>query len=161
MFQVGDKVLYPMHGAGVIENIEEKEILGTTQAYYILRLPLGDMRVMIPVKPNENVGLRYVVKKDRADYVMRNLSEFTTPECSNWNKRYRENMLRLKKGGIEDVAAVVKTLMERDRDRGLSNGERKMLLSAKNILISEVVLASDREKDVVEHELDAALFGES
>jgi len=143
MFNIGDKIVYPMHGAGIIESIEEKEILGNKQNYYILVMPVGDMKVMIPTENVDDIGIREVIGEEEADKVLDVLKKNTTNETINWNKRYRENMLKIKSGDIFEVAEVVKTLMLRDREKGLSTGEKKMLNSAKQILMSELVLVKN------------------
>lgn len=157
MFQVGDKVVYPMHGAGVIEQIEEKEIFGKTQSYYIMHLPIGALNVMIPTDPEHDIGLRAIVSPQEAAGVLERLSALEIEENSNWNKRYRDNMLRLKSGELQEVARVVKSLLLRDSARSLSTSERKMLVSAKQILVSELALALDRTADAVEQQIDALL----
>jgi CarD family transcriptional regulator len=159
LFQIGDRVVYPMHGAGIIEGIETSVILGKSQQYYILRMPIGDLRVMVPVENTMNIGFRYVIDVDSIDDIFAILHDFADEQASNWNKRYRENMLRLKSGDIREVAKVVKTLMTRDRERGLSTGERKMLVSSKQILLSELVLASGMQDDVIEKAIEKAVFG--
>ncbi len=158
MFKVDDKVVYPMHGAGVIDKIEEKEIMGTTKAYYIMHLPIGDLSVMIPTDSETNAGLRPIVTKSRAEEVIKSLAG-EPEECNqNWNKRYRENMLKLKSGDISEVAGVVKTLILRDRERGLSTGERKMLVSAKQIFISELVLSTGMIREEIEEKIENIIF---
>ena len=157
MFQAGDKVVYPMHGAGIIDRIEDREILGRKQSYYIMHLPIGSMDVMIPTAPEHGGGLRAVVDAERARAVLQHLGEVEEDETSNWNKRYRDNMLRLKGGELEEVARVVKSLLTRESGRSLSTSERKMLVSARQILVSELVLALDLEKDAVETQIDEAL----
>ena len=147
MFNIGDKVVYPMHGAGVIESIEEKEVLGETKKYYVLRLPVGDMKVMIPVTNYKDVGLRQVIDGDGVQRVFRILSEQSTSMSSNWNRRYRANLEKIKSGNVYEVAEVVRSLITRDKEKGLSSGERKMLESARQILISELVLATEMNED--------------
>jgi len=150
MFQVGDKVFYPMHGAGVIESIEEKEILGEKQQYYVLRLPIGGMKVMIPIKSVNQIGIRQVISLDDVQRVVQVLSEKETAMPGNWNKRYRSNMDKMKSGNVFEVADVVKNLTLRDKEKGLSAVERKMLNSARQILISELVLSKNAdEKDII------------
>jgi len=139
-----------MHGAGVIESIEEKEILGEKKSYYIMKMPVGEMKVMIPVSCAGNVGIRDVIDKSIADRVFRSLEGSVIEQSANWNKRYRENMIKIKSGNVFDVAEVVKHLIIRERQRGLSTGERKMLNSAKQILISELVLAENMKPGEVE-----------
>lgn len=151
MFDIGDKVVYPMHGAGIIEAIEEKEILGETQKYYILRFPVGGMKVMIPIHNVEEAGIRQVISINEADDVVEVLRGGNTKMPSNWNKRYRMNMDKIRTGDIFEVADVVRNLTLRDREKGLSTAERKMLNSARQILISELALSKNvDEKDVTD-----------
>lgn len=147
MFKIGDKVVYPMHGAGVIEAIEEKEILGERQQYYVLRLPIGNMKVMVPTSSGENVGLRQVIGHDEVQEVLHILKGGTTQMPGNWNRRYRANLEKIKSGNIYEVAEVVRNLARREREKGLSSGEKRMLESARQILISELVLATEVEED--------------
>lgn len=157
MYNIGDKVVYPMHGAGVIEAIEEKEILGKTQKYYIMRMPLGDMKVMIPMQNSDEIGIRDIIDAPEADKVLVSFGEYEIDCTLSWNKRYRENMIKIKSGNIYEVAHVVKALMCRDREKGLSTGERKMLSNAKQILISELVLAKNTLQSDIEQEIDGIL----
>ncbi len=150
MYNVGDKIVYPMHGAGVIESIEEREILGRKQSYYILKLPLGDMKVLIPICSVEDIGIRGIIDEGDVMKVFKILQEQEVNVTANWNKRYRENMNKIKSGSIFEVAKVVRALMLRDKERGLSTGERKMLGSARQILISELVLV--KKMDIFEIE---------
>lgn len=147
-FNIGDRVVYPMHGAGTIESIEEKEVLGSTKRYYVLCLPISDMKVMIPVDNCEEIGLRDVISPEEVEKVLCTLREECTAMSSNWNRRYRNNLDKIKSGDIYEVADVVRNLSIREREKGLSTGERKMLDSAKEILISELILAVgwDRQK---------------
>lgn len=140
-YNIGDKVVYPMHGAGIIESIEEKKILNEKQKYYIMKMPLGDMKVMIPTENILEIGIRDVIEKTEALSVIDAFKEYGADTNSNWNRRYRENMLKIKTGDILEVAYVVKTLMLREKKKGLSTGERKMLNTSKQILISELALA--------------------
>jgi CarD family transcriptional regulator len=158
MYNIGDKIFYPMHGAGVIEAITEKEAFGKKQNYYCLRMPIGEMQLMIPVENIENTGLRIVISRGEAMDVIAKLPDIEIPECNNWNKRYRDNMSLLKSGDIMEVARVVKGLLIRENERSLSTGERKMLMSAKNILLSEIVLATDIEKDQAEIMIESKIF---
>ena len=154
MYNVGDKIVYPMHGAGVIESIEEREILGEKQNYYIVRMPVGDMKVMIPIKNVKSIGIREIIPNKEVDKVLDILKGHEINVTSNWNKRYRENMVKIKSGDIYEVADVVRSLMLRDRVKGLSTGERKMLNSAKQILISELVLARGIDQVEIESIID-------
>lgn len=141
MFNVGDKVVYPMHGAGVIEAIEEKEVLGERRQYYIMRLPIGEMKLMIPTHAVDEVGLREVISEQEVQTVMDVLRGQKTKMSANWNRRYRANLEKIRSGSVYEVAEVVRNLVHRDKEKGLSTGERKMLDNARQILISELVLA--------------------
>jgi len=157
MFKVGDKVVYPMHGAGVIEAIEEKEVLGSKHTYYVMRLPIGDLKVMIPTDNVKEIGIREVISDDMVDEVFEVLRGDRTKMSSNWNKRYRANLDKIRRGDIFEVAEVVRDLSIRDREKGLSSGERKMLDNARQILVSELVLATDSDQESVSAEIEEAL----
>ena len=157
MFNVGDKVVYPMHGAGVIEAIEEQEILGRRQTYYVMKLPIGDMKVMIPTGNVEGVGLRGVIDQQQAQRVFEILRSQRTKMSSNWNRRYRANLEKIRSGDIFEVAEVVRNLAIRDREKGLSTGERKMLDNARQILVSELVLAQGIKEEEANSLLDSML----
>lgn len=150
MFNIGDKVVYPMHGAGIIESIEEKEILGNKQKYYIMRMPIGNMKVMIPLESVNDIGLREIINKEQVEAVVKVLGGHKTSMPNNWNRRYRINMDKIKSGNILEVADVVRNLMLRDKEKGLSTGERKMLNNAKQILVSELVLVNDMDEAEIE-----------
>lgn len=159
MFQVGDKIVHPMHGAGVIDSIVSKKVNGVVRDYYILKLPVGGMLVMIPTANTEEIGVRPVVDRAEADRLIAAMPDIQVDMTQNWNRRYRENMLRIKSGDLMEVARVVKGLMLRDGDRGLSTGERKMLHSARQILISEIVLSKSSSYEEVEERLNSAMVG--
>lgn len=157
MFNIGDKVVYPMHGAGVIEGIEEKEILGEKRKYYIMRMPIGDMKVMIPVDNVEEIGIREIINNDDLEKVLNILKGDRTKMPQNWNRRYRINMEKIKSGDIFEIASVVRNLMLRDAEKSLSTGERKMLNSAKQMLISEIVLVVDSNQEETEKLINEAI----
>lgn len=142
MFKVGDKVVYPMHGAGIIESIEEREILGQHHTYYVMRLPIGDMKVMIPTDNVSSIGLRSVIDPEGVCKVLSILRERHERVSTNWNRRYRANLEKIKSGDIYEVAEVVRSLSQREKDKGLSTGEKRMLDNARQILISELVLVN-------------------
>ena len=150
MYNVGDHVVYPMHGAGVIVAIEEREVLGERQKYYIMQLPIGDMKVMIPLNAVEDLGLRQVISEEEVESVYKVLQGEETAMSSNWNRRYRANMEKIKSGDIFEVAEVVRNLTIRDAEKGLSTGERKMLDTARQILVSELVIAQNSTREEVE-----------
>ncbi len=153
MYNIGDKVAYPMHGAGIIEAIEEREVLGEVNEYYVLRMPYDDMKVMFPVKGVAADSIRNIIDTEEADRVIEYFRNFFENSTENWNKRYRENSMHIKSGNIYETAQVVKMLMYRDKSKGLSSGERKMLANAKQILISEIVLS----KNIGQKEVDNLL----
>ena len=147
MFQVGDLVCYPMHGVGVVESIEEQSVLGETARYYMLRFVMGRMTAMVPVASAEAVGLRTLSDAESCSRVVAFLSEEgCAAESDNWNQRYRDNLDKLREGDIFAVADVVKCLIRRDREKGLSAGERKMYLTARQVLVAELAAASGREE---------------
>lgn len=154
MFKVGDKVVYPMHGAGVIEAIEEREFLGQKRQYYVMRMPIGDMRVMVPTDATEEVGLRQVISQEDVEQVLAILRGPKTKMSNNWNRRYRANMEKIKSGSAFEVAEVVRNLIQRDKEKGLSSGEKKMLDNARQILVSELVLAQDIGEEEAENLVD-------
>ena len=149
MYNVGDKVVYPMHGAGVIDSIEEKEVLGEKQSYYILKMP-GEVKVMVPTSTAEQHGIRNIIDKEEAEKVFNVLEQDETEMEKNWNKRYRDNMDKMKSGNIYEIADVVRNLSFKQKEKGLSTGEKKMLHNAKQILVSELVLAEHASQDEVE-----------
>jgi len=147
LFKIGDKIVYPMHGAGIIESIEEKEILGEKRRYYVMRMPIGEMRVMVPTSNVSEIGLRKVIDEDGVERVLTILREKTSAMSANWNRRYRSNLEKIKSGNVFELAEVVRNLSARDKEKGLSTGEKKMLDNARQILISELVLARDSKEE--------------
>ncbi len=142
MFSIGDKILYPMHGAGIIEKIDTKEVLGVTRDYFILKLAAGNLDVMVPVEMCEEVGVRHIIEAEDVKEVYDTLKSDSTEMPKNWNRRLRENMELLKSGNILKVAQVVRNLIRFDYEKKLSTGEKKMLNNARQILESEVALAT-------------------
>ena len=157
MYQVGDKVVHPMHGAGVIDSIVQRKVSGHVQEFYLLKLSVGNMVVLVPTDNTGEIGMRPVVSDTRAEELMSEMEDIEVDMTQNWNRRYRENMVRLKSGDLLEVARVVKGLLRRDSQRGLSNGERKMLHTAKQILISELVLAQSLPYETVESSINSLL----
>jgi len=156
VFQVGDKVVYPMHGAGVIEAIEERVVLGKTKRYYILRLPYGEMQIMVPTDVAGGV-LRQVIDEEGVKRVQDILQGTKSKMSTNWNRRYRANLEKIKSGDVYEVAEVVRNLAQREREKGLSTGERKMLDNARQILLSELVLAQGMNHAAASSWLDQIL----
>ncbi len=154
MFNIGDNIVYPMHGAGTISSIEEKEVLGEKQQYYIIKMP-GEVMVMVPTAKAEAMGVRNVIDEKSASSVLQVLEKDETEMSNNWNKRYRENLDKMKTGDIYEVADVVRNLSFKQKEKGtLSTGEKKMLLNAKQILVSELVLAEHSSKEEIEKLID-------
>ncbi|OCL27863.1 CarD family transcriptional regulator [Orenia metallireducens] len=154
MFEVGDKIVYPNHGAGTIIDIEQKEILGEKKQYYIMKLPIGDMKVMIPKDNVEEIGLRNVVDSNMVSKVYQVLKGDQSEMSQNWNRRFRANTEKIKTGDIFEVAEVVRNLTIRDIVKGLSTGEKKMLNNSRQILISELVLAEGKDEKEVEEKIN-------
>ena len=159
MFKIGDKVVYPMHGAGTIVSIEERELMGNPENYFIIKMPVGDMKLMVPTNKVTNIGIREVSNKAEADKVFAVLQKPKDPYVHdvNWSKRYNVNAERIKSGDILEVAEVVRELSHRHMERGLSIGEKKMLATAKNILLSEMVLSQNESHDLLDNKIEDTL----
>lgn len=158
MFNIGEKISYPMHGAGVIVNIEDQVILDRKRSYYVLKLAHGDMKVMVPVENSEEVGVRPIIGEDTLQEVFQVLASESTPMPKNWNKRSRENMDKLKTGDLCQIAEVIRNLLRNDSRKKLSTGEKKILSNAKNLLISEMVLVRDIRPDEAEILIDQTVM---
>ncbi len=150
MFKIGDKIMYPMHGAGVIVGEEEKEILGQVRRYFVVQVSKKNIRVLLPVDNLESTGIRQIVSEKEADDAIRYFADCKAEDDSNWNKRYRDNVDKLKSGTIREVAYVTKTLLLRDKKKSLSNAERKILSNAKSVLISELETAKNMSQEEIE-----------
>ena len=157
MYRTGDKILYPMHGAGVIQQIKECNILGEVKDYYLLHVPCGDMEVMIPVEACDDIGVRPVGTQEEIDEAISVLGQDSEEIGGTWSKRYRANMEKLKSGDIILVAEVVGSLTRHDRRSGLSAGENKMLSNARKILQSEVMLALDVTEEEALEMIESAI----
>jgi len=159
MYEIGDRVVHPMHGAGTIAEIVEQKVSGKKAQYYLFNMIYGGMTLMIPVDNSEGVGVRPVCGDGEAYRIIDEIAVIELDENTNWNRRYRENMVRVKSGNLHDVAGVVKSLVLRERERGLSTGERKMLHSARQILVSELAMAIGntikQTEDMLEHAIIA------
>lgn len=158
MYKIGDKVVYPGHGAGIIDAVEETVVMGKKHLYYTMRMPVGDMKVMVPVDSAETSGMRRVVSPDEAEKVIaEGLKAEYKDEDVSWNHRFRENSERIKSGKADEVAVVVAMLTKREKQKGLSTGEKKMLSDARQILISELALALNRTYEGVRALVDSEL----
>ncbi|MCR4692396.1 MAG: CarD family transcriptional regulator [Firmicutes bacterium] len=154
MFKIGDKVFYPMYGAGTICGIEERKILGEKKMYFTMKMPLDDAVAMIPTDTCESIGVRYIISEKEASKALSAFKSEEVSEDENWNKRHRDNMDKLRTGDIYQLIGVVKGLMLRDKKKGLSTSERKMLGVAKQMFISEIVLTGSANQNDVESILD-------
>lgn len=157
MFQIGDKIVHPMHGAGEITDIVERTIDDTSARYYALRLAMDDVVLYLPVESCEEHGVRPVCTKAQAEAFLKALDDVARGEDKGWNQRYRENMLHIRSGDLIEVAQVVKNLAIRERERGLSAGEKKMLVSARQILDSEIAFALGLTPQQAEQMIDQRL----
>ena len=149
MLHIGDRVVYPMHGAGVIADIEECVVMGEERSYYVLKMPIGNMKVMIPTDNADNIGIRDVIDADGVARVQAVLEDAPERAAGSWNKRFHANLTRMKSGAICDVAAVARNLILQDRLRKISSGERRLLDLAKQILVSELVYACGKTPEEV------------
>lgn len=148
MYQVGDRIVYPMYGAGIVNAIEDRVILGKKQQYYVMNIAAGDMKVMIPVQTSDVIGVRPVIDTDEAMRVLESFRRSALNIDSNWNKRHRDNTEKIKSGDIYKVCEVVKDLMYREKKKkGLSTSERRMFNNAKQILVSELVLSGVADEE--------------
>ncbi len=150
MLNVGDTIVYPMHGAGVISAIEHCEVLGEQKSYYVLKLPMGSLKVMIPVDNANNIGLRDIISGEKVQQVLSVLKEKPERVAGSWNKRFHANLDRMKTGDLCDVAAVARNLIQQDKQRRISSGEKRLMDLAKQILVSELVYACGKEPDEIE-----------
>ncbi len=156
-FNVGDTVVYPHHGAAVIEAVETRTIKGQAREYLVLRVAQGDLTVRVPADNIDLVGVRDVVNQEGLDRVFNVLRQPYTEEPTNWSRRYKANLEKLASGDVIKVAEVVRDLWRRERERGLSAGEKRMLAKARQILVSELALAEKTNEDKAEAVLDEVL----
>ena len=157
MLHVGDKVVYPMHGAGTISGVENCEVLGEDKTYYVLQMPIGNMKVMIPTDNVDNVGLRDIIPQAKVEDVRDVLQDKPERAVGSWNKRFHANLDKMKSGDICDVAAVARNLILQDRKHKISSGERRLMDLAKQILVSELVYACDKTPEEVEKWMNCVL----
>ncbi|MDR1540885.1 MAG: CarD family transcriptional regulator [Clostridiales bacterium] len=146
MFAKGDKIVYPMYGAGVIEELESRDIEGGQKIFYILRIPVGNLKIMIDANNAEILGIRQIYGKDEMLRIIESVSQQPVEMPDNWNLRYKSNMEKIKSGQLTEVALVFRNLLIRERERGLSSAEKKMMTNAKQIIVSELILSQDIEK---------------
>ncbi|HEV8064435.1 MAG TPA: CarD family transcriptional regulator [Acidimicrobiales bacterium] len=157
MFDVGDKVVYPHHGAAVVERREMREAFGKSTEYLVLRLAYGDLTLMVPADNTDEVGLREVINDEEVEEVFAVLRKKEARMPTNWSRRYKNHVEKLKSGDIYQVAEVVRNLSIRDKDKGLSAGEKRMLTKARQILVSELTFALGVNEEEAEERLNSAL----
>ena len=147
MYAIGDKIVCPMHGAGTIEAVEERMVKDMRVSYFVFTASRGDMKILIPCDDPDSVGVRDIIKKSEVAKVKATLKAKSSEMTKIWNRRYRDNMEKLKTGNINSVSEVVRDLMRVDCEKKLSTGEKKMLSNAKQILISELCLVLAKGED--------------
>ena len=158
MFGVGDKIVHPMHGAGVIDSITEEKVGRDMIQFYVFKMPVSGLTLKIPTANSEMIGIRAVSDRATIEKVLEEIPKLSVDMTTNWNHRYRENMEHIKSGDLLQVSGVIKALMHRDGERGLSTGERKMLHNARQILLSEIVLAENVAYADAEARVNAAMM---
>lgn len=152
--KIGDRIVYPMHGAGEVSGIEENEVGGETKSYYVLRLPMGNMKLMLPIDRIDEIGLRGVIDKEKIPEVVEVLSGAAEHSQGSWNKRFHANLDRMKTGDILEVAAIARNLMRQNEKKKISSGEQRLLETARQILISELVFAMDKTPEEISDWVD-------
>ena len=159
MFEVGDKVVYPHHGAGTVVKKEKREVLGEVREYLTIQILHNDMTVNVPVENAEQVGLRTVIDEDLVNTVVKALTAGESEMPKNWNRRFKHNRDKMKTGDIFELAEVVKNLSLRDHEKGLSTGEKQMFVKAKKILASELMYAKAVDEEEAAEWLEGVLAG--
>jgi CarD family transcriptional regulator len=156
MFKVGDLAVYPAQGVGVIEAIEERDMMGSVQAFYIMKILGSNMKIMIPLDSAESVGLRGVIAAREIPKIYDILKDKDiTIDKQTWNKRYRDYLEKIKTGSVYEVARVLRDLCILKIDKDLSFGERKMMDTARNLLIKEISVVSKAEETKIEEDINA------
>jgi len=159
LYKVGDKVVYPHHGAGTVIKKEKREVLGEKREYLTIKILHNDMTVNVPSENAEKVGLRKVIGEDMVKVVVKALTGGGTQMPKNWNRRFKHNRDKMKTGDILELAEVVRNLSLRDREKGLSTGEKQMFVKAKKILASELMYAKEMDEEATAEWLDGVLAG--
>jgi CarD family transcriptional regulator len=159
LYKVGDKVVYPHHGAGTVVKRETRTVLGEKREYLTIKILHNDMTVNVPSDNAERVGLRKVIDEQMVSKVLKALTGNGTNMPKNWNRRFKHNRDKMKTGDIFELAEVVRNLALRDHEKGLSTGEKQMFVKAKKILASELMYAKDMDEDEAAEWLDGVLAG--
>jgi CarD family transcriptional regulator len=161
LYNVGDKVVYPHHGAGTVVKKEQREVLGQKREYLTIQILHNDMTVNVPTENADQVGLRKVIDEQMVTKVLKALTGGGTQMPKNWNRRFKHNRDKMKTGDIFELAEVVRNLALRDHEKGLSTGEKQMFVKAKKILASELMYAKDMDEDEAAEWLDGVLLNGS
>jgi CarD family transcriptional regulator len=157
LFDVGDNVVYPHHGAGTVVSKESRIVLGQEREYLTIKILHNDMTVNVPTENAEKVGLRWVIGLDAVEVVVKALSGESTEMPKNWNRRFKHNRDKMKTGDVMELAEVVRNLALRDHEKGLSTGEKQMFVKAKKILASELMYAKNMDEDECHEWLEGVL----
>jgi CarD family transcriptional regulator len=157
LYKVGDKVVYPHHGAGTVVKREERDVLGQKREYLTIQILHNDMTVNVPSENAEKVGLRKVIDEEMVEVVLKALTGGGTQMPKNWNRRFKHNRDKMKTGDVLELAEVVRNLSLRDQEKGLSTGEKQMFVKAKKILASELMYAKGMDEDEASVWLDGVL----
>ena len=156
MFKVGDLAVYPAQGVGLIESIESREVMGSSQAFYIMKILGSNMKIMIPLNSADAVGLRQIISAKEIPKIYEILkNKDITIDKQTWNKRYRDYLEKIKTGSVYEVARVLRDLFILKNDKDLSFGERKMMDTAKALLIKEISIATKSEETKIEEDINA------
>ena len=150
MYQLGEKIVHPLYGAGIIESLDEKEIDGVKQTYYVLQIPIGNLTIMISAAKAEAQGIRGIHSAEEIVPIISSVVNDPIDMPDNWNQRYKENMERIKSGKLTEVSLVFRNLLLRERERGLSTAEKKLMTTAKQIILSELILSKDMDRTEAE-----------
>ena len=154
MYKIGDKIVYPLYGAGIISDIETTDIDGEAYTYYVLTIPIGNLSIRISAAKAESLGVRPVLPKEALFAALEEVLAETTNMPDNWNHRYKENMERIKSGILKEIAVVYSSLQYREGERGLSTAEKKMMTTAKQIILTEIITSLDIPREAAETTLE-------
>lgn len=162
MYIIGDKIVYPMHGAAIIESIEIREVLGIKRQYYVLTSSCKKVRLLIEISKCQDCGIRYIVDESKIEEILDILRQPPDKIISNWNKRYKENLSKLKSGDIRKIAEVIQNLHSIEKLKNLSSVDKRMLFEALDLLISEIVLvkniSEDEARNIVSEEMEKSFL---
>ena len=158
LFKVGDKIVYPMYGVGIIDEIEVEEGNDEKESHYLIRIPKGSLKIKVAAKKTDVIGIREISCEEEIDKAIATVSEMPISIQTNWNIRYKENLEKIRSGKLIDVMEVSRNLMLRERERGLSGAEKKMLTNSKQIVVSEVEYAKEISGEEAEEYLAKMLL---